>query len=64
MTRRIGRLVIIEPEPPRPCELCGVLEETRPYGPGGKRICFACMKKDEPAAVARMTRILYGEQND
>jgi hypothetical protein len=29
------------------CELCGKKAELRPYGLGGKSICFACGMKDE-----------------
>ena len=25
------------------CEQCGTYEELRPYGKGGKKICFDCM---------------------
>ena len=28
---------------PFPCYLCNDVKETRPYGPGGKEICFDCM---------------------
>lgn len=35
---------------PAKCELCGVIEELRPYGPGGKNVCFDCMMKDEKTA--------------
>lgn len=32
------------------CELCGVAEELRPYGPGGKNVCFDCAMRDEEEA--------------
>lgn len=32
------------------CELCGDEEELRPYGPGGKWVCFPCGMKDEENA--------------
>ena len=35
------------PEPSGRCELCGAIEETRPYGPGGCQVCFSCGMKDE-----------------
>jgi hypothetical protein len=28
------------------CELCGAVKELRPYGPGGKFICFDCAMKN------------------
>jgi hypothetical protein len=39
------------------CEICGAFDELRPFGKrieSGRRqrICFDCMKKDEPAAIA------------
>lgn len=34
---------VIEREPDRDCELCGIRSECRPYGPGGKQICHPCM---------------------
>lgn len=36
----------IAAEPPGRCELCGAVEETRPYGPGGKEVCITCGRKD------------------
>jgi hypothetical protein len=32
------------------CEMCGKKEELRPYGPGGKNVCFDCAMKDEAEA--------------
>lgn len=40
------------------CELCGVAEELRPYGPGGKWVCFDCMMKDEENAERIFHKIL------
>lgn len=37
---------VIEPEPDGKCELCGKMDELRPYGPGGKRICWDCGQLD------------------
>jgi hypothetical protein len=39
-------IVWIIDEPPGKCELCGLVEETRPYGPNGEQICFSCGEKD------------------
>jgi hypothetical protein len=51
---------VIQRTPDGRCELCGEVEETRPYGPNGEEVCFTCMKKDEAAAKrtfdARMGR--------
>lgn len=32
------------------CEMCGKEEELRPYGPGGKNVCFDCAMKDKKEA--------------
>lgn len=39
----------IAAEPSGRCEMCGAVEETRPYGPDGEQVCFACGMKDEKA---------------
>jgi len=46
------------------CELCGKVEETRPYGPGGKRVCFDCGMKDEPTAQHNMKILLLGDKGE
>ena len=53
--------VVIEPEPDMVCELCSKVAETRPYGPGGKRVCFECGMADEPLTRHNMNARLYGE---
>jgi hypothetical protein len=58
------RLVLIEPEPDDVCELCGAVEETRPYGPGGKRICYGCGMKHQAGTERRMGVQLFGEGHD
>lgn len=40
---------VIQEQPPGRCELCGAVEETRPYGPNGEEVCFSCGMKDEGA---------------
>jgi hypothetical protein len=40
------------------CELCGKADELRPYGPGGKNICFDCAMKDEAATAAQFAKHL------
>lgn len=52
-----GTLWIVE-APPGRCELCGVVEETRPYGPDGEQVCFACGMKDEAAAKRQFDKML------
>jgi hypothetical protein len=59
MTRKLSPThVILESEPAGVCAFCRQFEELRPYGPRGERICFACMKKDEPAAKRQFGRLL------
>lgn len=65
-----GIFWIVE-EPPGRCELCGAVEETRPYGPGGAEVCFVCGMKDEETAKrqfeARLARAAVssgGQQGD
>lgn len=48
-------------EAPQKCELCGKIEETRPYGPKGEQVCFDCGMKDEAAAERRMKAHIFGE---
>jgi hypothetical protein len=33
------------------CEECGAIEELRPYGKGGKKVCFDCAMKNEKEAL-------------
>lgn len=62
MTKVVGNLVILDPEPEMRCQLCDAIEETRPYGPGGKRICFGCAMKDKSGTERRMGIALFGEE--
>jgi hypothetical protein len=39
--KQTGQMFISD-EPPGKCELCGKVEETRPYGPNSEQICFSC----------------------
>ncbi len=49
MTRRIGKTLIIDVEPPSECSECHALAECRPYGQKGASICFKCGHKDDAA---------------
>lgn len=67
MTRIIGNTkgpptVLIEREEQDTCQQCGKLDELRPYGPGGKRICFDCAMSDRAGTEKRMAA-LWGEDN-
>lgn len=47
MTREMGGVLIIEPEPHRECQFCHQVAECRPYGPGKQDICWPCAQKPE-----------------
>ena len=50
----------IAEEPDSVCELCGVTDELRPYGPHGERVCFDCMMKDEEAGKRQFAKRVLG----
>lgn len=52
---------VIAPEPEQICELCGVVDECRPYGPNGEQICFDCGMKDEETTRKRMDNYIFGD---
>jgi hypothetical protein len=45
------------------CELCGKVDETRPYGPNGEEICYNCGMKNEKITIRMMNKILFGEND-
>lgn len=51
-------VVWIMEEPPGRCELCGAIEETRPYGPNREQICFSCGEKDPETTKARFFELV------
>ena len=53
----------IAEEPAQKCELCGAIEETRPYGPKGERVCLTCGIKDEEAIKRGFRRYVLGEED-
>ena len=55
-----GRGFIAE-EPMRMCELCGVIDECRPYGPNDEQICFDCGMKDEATMERKMSAYIFGD---
>ena len=56
-----NEIIFIAPEDNTVCELCGVTEETRPYGPNGERICWACGEKDPQSRDKMMGVVLFGD---
>lgn len=55
----------IAEEPPQVCEMCGKVEECRPYGPNGEQICYDCAmtKCDRAQVQARMMEHIFGEKS-
>lgn len=53
---------LIAPELDQMCELCGSIDECRPYGPNGEQICFDCGMKDEVITNNKMMEYIFGEK--
>lgn len=54
----------IAPEPEQMCEMCGKIDECRPYGPEGEQLCFDCATSTpEMKAIAekRMREYIFGD---
>jgi hypothetical protein len=62
MSYRIGNIVLIAPTEDAECELCGKVDELRPYGPRGENICFDCGMKNQEITDRQMNRVLFGEK--
>jgi hypothetical protein len=55
-------LGIIQEESPQACQLCGVIDECRPYGPNDEEVCFDCAMKDPETTERKMGAYIFGEQ--
>jgi hypothetical protein len=64
MSKLIGRVAVIEPEPEFICFMCGAITETRPYGPGFQEVCHPCAMKDPEGTKKRMKHKLFGDPID
>ncbi len=53
----------IAAEDDRRCELCGKIDECRPYGPRGEQVCFKCGMKDPEACKRGMAKYIFGEES-
>ena len=51
-------------QPPEVCEMCGIVDECRPYGPNDENICFNCAMKDEETAKRKMDAYIFGEKEN
>ena len=54
---------IIAAEKEQVCELCGKIDECRPYGPNGEQICFECGMLDEEGTKKRMMQYIWGHED-
>ena len=54
-------LGFIAQEPDGECEMCGVVDELRPYGPNYERICFECGMKNEELTQQRFAEYVLGD---
>ena len=52
----------IAPEPDQMCEMCGKIDECRPYGPNDEQICFDCAMKDEETTQKKMSAYIFGDE--
>lgn len=51
-------------EDPQRCEMCGKIDECRPYGPNDEEICFDCAMSTpemEEIVKKKMERYIFGE---
>ena len=62
MTKMVDGVLFIERGAEGPCELCGKVEELRPYGPNGEKICYDCGMKDEETTKKQFLKIMKGEK--
>ena len=58
----MSSLGIIQEEPPRACQMCGVIDECRPYGPNNEEICFDCAMKDPETTERKMGAYIFGDE--
>lgn len=42
------------------CELCGIVDECRPYGPNDEQICFTCGMKDRETTNKKLLSYVFG----
>lgn len=54
----------IAEQPPECCEMCGIIDECRPYGPKDENICFDCAmnKVGEETVRKKMAAYIFGEE--
>lgn len=52
---------IIAAEKDQVCEMCGKIDECRPYGPNSEQICFECGMLDEETTKRQMAAYIHGK---
>lgn len=62
MSKNINGVPVIFEEEDSICDLCGKLEECRPYGSNGESICYDCAMKDKETTNKMMSRVLFGDK--
>lgn len=62
MTKRVGNVVILEPEKPQQCDECGEVKELRPYGRDGAHICYECGQKNPRETFRNMCLLLWDHE--
>ena len=60
MSHRHGDVFVAKDMGPAICELCGKVDELRPYGPNGEQICHPCGMKNPEATNRAIARMLEG----
>jgi len=63
----MSSLGVIAQEPDQMCEMCGKIDECRPYGANDEQVCFDCaMSTPETKAIAekKMAAYIFGESSD
>lgn len=54
----------IAAEPNGQCDLCGAIDETRPYGPKGEQVCHPCGMKNPEVTQMRFEHHVLGQPLD
>jgi len=44
------------------CQLCGEVEDLRPYGPNNEDICYECGKKNWTKVEEKMDEYFFGKK--
>ncbi len=59
-------LGFIAQQPDELCEMCGKIDECRPYGPNDENICFDCAtnKVGEEVIKKKMAAYIFGETDN